>query len=94
MSHTDYHVKFLYALFAADIADKVEEQLQKLKKEKVLEDWNSKVLGGGRISHDPDTKAIKVYGYSQVKRKQTQLLLELAAGRGNLSSTALEVIFD
>lgn len=51
--------------YHADINDKVTEELQKLKSSKILSDWRSKVLGGGRINHDPETKSIKVYGYSQ-----------------------------
>ncbi|XP_074029008.1 14 kDa phosphohistidine phosphatase [Leptinotarsa decemlineata] len=51
--------------YHADINDKVTSELQALKASKVIRDWRSKVLGGGRISHDPESKQIKVYGYSQ-----------------------------
>lgn len=51
--------------YHSDINDKVTEELQKLKSSQAIRDWRSKVLGGGRISHDPETKSIKVYGYSQ-----------------------------
>ncbi|KAL1490954.1 hypothetical protein ABEB36_011622 [Hypothenemus hampei] len=51
--------------YHADINDKVTEELQKLKKSKAITDWRSKVLGGGRIKHDPSSKSINVYGYSQ-----------------------------
>ncbi|KAK9692973.1 Janus/Ocnus family (Ocnus) [Popillia japonica] len=52
-------------IYMGDINDKVTEQLQKLKSDGVLKDWQTKVLGGGRIAHDAAAKAIKVYGYSQ-----------------------------
>lgn len=42
------------------------EELQLLKTKGELANWRSKVLGGGRIKHDPDGKKIQVYGYSQV----------------------------
>ncbi|KAG5880130.1 hypothetical protein JTB14_027504 [Gonioctena quinquepunctata] len=54
-----------YDVSEADINDKVTSELQALKASKAIRDWRSKVLGGGRINHDPDTKNIKVYGYSQ-----------------------------
>ncbi|GJQ72589.1 putative sex-regulated protein [Trypoxylus dichotomus] len=50
---------------SSDINDKVTEHLQKLTLDGVLKDWQTKVLGGGRIAHDAAAKAIKVYGYSQ-----------------------------
>ncbi|KAH1012541.1 hypothetical protein HUJ05_011685 [Dendroctonus ponderosae] len=50
---------------SADINDKVTDELQALKSSKVIKDWRSKVLGGGRIKHDPGAKTINVYGYSQ-----------------------------
>ncbi|KAH1005442.1 hypothetical protein HUJ04_006431 [Dendroctonus ponderosae] len=49
----------------SDINDKVTDELQALKSSKVIKDWRSKVLGGGRIKHDPGAKTINVYGYSQ-----------------------------
>lgn len=52
--------------FSADINDTVTEELQELKSSQQIRDWRSKVLGGGRINHDPKAKNIKVYGYSQV----------------------------
>lgn len=51
--------------YHADINDKVTSELQKLKSSQEIRDWRCKVLGGGRINHDPETKSIKVYGYSQ-----------------------------
>lgn len=48
------------------------EQLQKLKANGTLKDWTSKVLGGGRIKHDPNSKLLQVYGYSQVRAKQNK----------------------
>ncbi|XP_050497908.1 14 kDa phosphohistidine phosphatase-like [Diabrotica virgifera virgifera] len=51
--------------FHADINDQVTSDLQKLKSSKVIQDWRTKVLGGGRIQHDPEDKKILVYGYSQ-----------------------------
>lgn len=50
----------------ADIHDKFEMQVSKLKKQKEIESCETEVLGGGRIEHKPDEKHIKVYGYSQV----------------------------
>lgn len=51
---------------SADINDKTTEELQALKLSKAIRDWRAKVLGGGRIKHDPNTKTLNVYGYSQV----------------------------
>ncbi|RZC41368.1 Ocnus domain containing protein [Asbolus verrucosus] len=51
--------------YHSDINDKVTEELQDLKSSKVIRDWRTKVLGGGRINHDCSSKVIKVYGYSQ-----------------------------
>ncbi|XP_056641769.1 14 kDa phosphohistidine phosphatase-like [Diorhabda carinulata] len=51
--------------YHADINDKVTSDLQKLKSSKVIQDWRTKVLGGGRIQHDPQDNKILVYGYSQ-----------------------------
>ncbi|XP_050293454.1 14 kDa phosphohistidine phosphatase-like [Anthonomus grandis grandis] len=51
--------------YHADINDKVTEELQALKAGSTIKDWRSKVLGGGRIKHDPDGKTLNVYGYSQ-----------------------------
>lgn len=51
--------------FHTDINDKVTEQLLKLKETGALKDWRSKVLGGGKIKHDPEAKNIQVYGESQ-----------------------------
>ncbi|XP_066149495.1 14 kDa phosphohistidine phosphatase-like isoform X1 [Euwallacea fornicatus] len=48
-----------------DINNKVTDELQALKSAKALNDWRSKVLGGGRIKHDPEGKFLSVYGYSQ-----------------------------
>lgn len=42
------------------------EELQALKTAKTISDWSEKVLGGGRIKHDPTAKSLHVYGYSQV----------------------------
>lgn len=56
--------------FSADINDKVTEELQKLKTDGALTNWTAKVLGGGRINHDPDAKSLKVYGYSQVSNNE------------------------
>lgn len=50
----------------ADIDDKLSSQLQKLKQNGKLQSWRTKVLGGGRIRHEPDKKSLFVYGYSQV----------------------------
>lgn len=51
--------------YHADIDDKVEAHLKGLKSNKVIANYEAEVLGGGRIEHNPDTKFIKVYGYSQ-----------------------------
>lgn len=81
--------------FAADINDKVTEQLQKLKTEGVLADWRSKVLGGGRIKHEPATKTIQVYGYSQVRYKWNAIELyirEICIGRWDTNGMQLNYI--
>lgn len=78
--------------FAADINDKVTDELQALKSSKAIKDWRSKVLGGGRIKHDPGAKTINVYGYSQVTnlhiRKKLQVETGSSSGKGSLSGTA------
>lgn len=51
--------------YHADINDKLTSELQNLKSTQAIRDWRCKVLGGGRINHDPETKTMKVYGYSQ-----------------------------
>ncbi|XP_060526185.1 14 kDa phosphohistidine phosphatase-like [Cylas formicarius] len=51
--------------YHAGINDKTTEELQTLKVSKSISDWRAKVLGGGRIKHDPQAKTINVYGYSQ-----------------------------
>ncbi|KAL4713813.1 hypothetical protein ACJJTC_015467 [Scirpophaga incertulas] len=42
--------------YHSDIYDEVQEELSA---------FDCEVLGGGRISHDPDSKKIHIYGYSQ-----------------------------
>ncbi|XP_073958131.1 14 kDa phosphohistidine phosphatase-like isoform X2 [Choristoneura fumiferana] len=42
--------------YHSDIYDEVQEKLQPL---------DCEPLGGGRISHEPDSKKIHIYGYSQ-----------------------------
>lgn len=44
--------------YHADIFDLVEPQIEKLK-------CKATCVGGGRIRHDPNEKAIFIYGYSQ-----------------------------
>ena len=56
--------------FAADIYDMVEETLKKLDAGIKL-----KCVGGGRINHDAQKKAIHVYGYSQVFDNLYKILL-------------------
>ena len=56
----------IFALFSADINDRVCKVLEKLKVEGALKGWESKVLGGGKMDHDASEKFIKVYGQSQV----------------------------
>ncbi|XP_065171107.1 14 kDa phosphohistidine phosphatase-like isoform X2 [Atheta coriaria] len=51
--------------YHADINDKFNDDLKRLKKEGQIQNFKTKVQGGGRIQHDPDVKMIKVYGYSQ-----------------------------
>nr|CAH7722667.1 unnamed protein product [Callosobruchus chinensis] len=66
MNTVDFQFLILFFLFvAADINDKVTNELQDLKESKAIRDWRSKVLGGGRINHDAESKTLKVYGYSQ-----------------------------
>lgn len=45
--------------FTADIYDETVQKLSKLK-------LDTECVGGGRIQHTPESKFIKVYGYSQV----------------------------
>jgi hypothetical protein len=49
----------LFSTFAADIYDKVQEELEAVG-------FDTECLGGGRILHDPSKRSIQVYGYSQV----------------------------
>lgn len=69
-SQVDYFmtIKVINVFFfvSADINDKTTEELQALKVSKAIRDWRAKVLGGGRIKHDPNAKTLNVYGYSQV----------------------------
>lgn len=51
--------------YHTDIDDRLESQLNQLKKAGSLENYMKRVLGGGRINHDAEAKTIKVYGYSQ-----------------------------
>ncbi|XP_048369529.1 14 kDa phosphohistidine phosphatase isoform X2 [Sphaerodactylus townsendi] len=46
-----------HLVLAADIYDKVEEELEK-------QGFHCECLGGGRISHQSGAKKIHVYGYS------------------------------
>lgn len=48
-----------FSTFAADIYDKVQEELEAVG-------FDTECLGGGRILHDPSKRSIQVYGYSQV----------------------------
>lgn len=48
---------------AADIYDKVSEELEKGGR------LDCECVGGGRIKHDPQAKKIHVYGYSMVRMK-------------------------
>ncbi|KAK5650563.1 hypothetical protein RI129_001592 [Pyrocoelia pectoralis] len=55
--------------YHVDVNDMVTDELQKLKLKGEVDQWNTKVLGGGRIIHDSSNKTIKVYGYSQAYGK-------------------------
>ncbi|XP_028318575.1 14 kDa phosphohistidine phosphatase [Gouania willdenowi] len=57
-SEVDIVRGFSWAEFHADIYDKVSEELEK---DGLLD---CECVGGGRISHDPQSKKIHVYGYS------------------------------
>lgn len=61
MLHKCKWKKNRFALPAADIYDKVSEELEK---DGVLD---CECIGGGRIKHDPQGKKIHVYGYSMVR---------------------------
>ncbi|CAH1100810.1 unnamed protein product [Psylliodes chrysocephalus] len=50
--------------FHTDINNKVISELETLKSQKIIQDFGSTVLGGGKIQHDPDKKTINVYGES------------------------------
>jgi len=52
------HLCFL-SIVAADIYDDVFDSIKGLG-------FDSECVGGGRIQHEADKKAIKVFGYSQV----------------------------
>lgn len=53
-------------IFPADVFDRVEEDITKQYRS-----VKCTCPGGGRILHDPDTKKISVFGYSQVGFKIT-----------------------
>lgn len=46
------------------INDKLTQELENLKKTGDLVQFEAKVLGGGKINHDPDAKSLKVYSIS------------------------------
>lgn len=59
MNFNDKYFLFHFFKNVADIYDEVSSSLKALGLE-------TECVGGGRINHNPQTKNIKVYGYSQV----------------------------
>lgn len=59
MNFNDKYLLFHCFNYVADIYEEVSSSLKALGLE-------TECIGGGRINHNPDTKNIKVYGYSQV----------------------------
>lgn len=59
MTSNSHSVLHFFSLHAADIYDKVQEELAK-------NGLDTECLGGGRILHEPDKGSISVFGYSQV----------------------------
>lgn len=51
--------------FHTNINDKVNQELEGLKQGGDLIEYESKVLGGGKIEHEPEKKILKVFGESQ-----------------------------
>lgn len=48
---------YAWAKYHANIYDKIEEEVRSIG-------LDAQCLGGGRIKHNPEKKALKVYGYS------------------------------
>lgn len=61
MNFNDKYLLFHCFNNVADIYEEVSSSLKALGLE-------TECIGGGRINHNPNTKNIKVYGYSQVSQ--------------------------
>ena len=61
-----FPIKTYFLLFKVEILDEFEKQV----KDKNIE---CDCIGGGRILHEPETKHILVYGYSQVPTSSVKI---------------------